>query len=103
MDAPRIIQRYRLVSRINKISGHSWYEHEMLSGFWVIGGWFCQALRMTIKNAEKERNMRIAFNKNHPWMPPYSVREWRNCKRLGLKLPGLLKNAYNFVNYGRKR
>ena len=91
-----IEQKTKKIWHHNPISGHRWSEDVPIKGYEVWGGGFFHTSHATLEKAEKERDIRISLNKNFPRTRLYSVREWRKCKRLGLNLPGKLKDAYDF-------
>lgn len=70
----------------NPISGHNWCTLEQTKRFQVSGGLFVTTYHLTLKSAEKEKEIRELLNHNFPFIMPRSKREIENCKRLRLPI-----------------
>lgn len=61
-----IQHKTKSVEHSNKLSGHSWTETIILSGYEVWGGGFLMSSHKTLKSAEKEVQIRESINKKFP-------------------------------------
>lgn len=70
----------------DKISGHMYTIHGPTYGYMVSGNRWCSQVFKTYKAAQKEKELRDAFDKKFPYKWKTTKRERRACKHLGLKL-----------------
>jgi len=85
-DNIRIVQKMKTVWKSDKISGHFWPEHTLLTGFEVHGGFFIATSHMTEKSAKAELDRRRSFNAKFPPRIPCSQREIDKARRLGINI-----------------